>query len=458
MSRSVRDFEPVTPGRVGMYLCGVTVQGVPHIGHLRSGLNFDVLRRWLEHTDHEVTYVRNITDIDDKILVKAAEEGLEWWALGARNERILTAGYETLGCLPPTYEPRATGHVPEMIEMIKRLIERGHAYAADGDVYFDVASYPEYGALSGQRPEEVQQGETAATGKRSPVDFTLWKGHKPGEPATASWETPWGPGRPGWHLECSAMAGKYLGPVFDIHGGGIDLVFPHHENEMAQSRADGQEFSRYWLHNAWVTMSGEKMSKSLGNTLSIEAVTSLVRPVELRYYLLAPHYRSTIEYSEDALKEAATAYRRIEGFVERAVERLGSEDRAAIVPRAFRAAMDDDLGTPQALALVHEAVRAGNAALAEGRDEDVYEAYAGVRVMLDILGLDPLDPRWRSGSDDRLREVVDALVRVTLDARQAARARKDFAAADAVRDQLKAAGVVVEDTPAGPRWTLSDGD
>jgi cysteinyl-tRNA synthetase len=254
------------------------------------------------------------------------------------------------------------------------------------------------------------------------------------------------------------MAGKYLGPVFDIHGGGIDLVFPHHENEMAQSRADGQEFSRYWLHNAWVTMSGEKMSKSLGNTLSIEAVTSLVRPVELRYYLLAPHYRSTIEYSEDALKEAATAYRRIEGFVERAVERLGSEDRAAIVPRAFRAAMDDDLGTPQALALVHEAVRAGNAALAEGRDEDVYEAYAGVRVMLDILGLDPLDPRWRSGSDDRLREVVDALVRVTLDARQAARARKDFAAADAVRDQLKAAGVVVEDTPAGPRWTLSDGD
>jgi cysteinyl-tRNA synthetase len=458
MSRSVRDFEPVTPGRVGMYLCGVTVQGVPHIGHLRSGLNFDVLRRWLEHTDHEVTYVRNITDIDDKILVKAAEEGLEWWALGARNERILIAGYETLGCLPPTYEPRATGHVPEMIEMIKRLIERGHAYAADGDVYFDVASYPEYGALSGQRPEEVQQGETAATGKRSPVDFTLWKGHKPGEPATASWETPWGPGRPGWHLECSAMAGKYLGPVFDIHGGGIDLVFPHHENEMAQSRADGQEFSRYWLHNAWVTMSGEKMSKSLGNTLSIEAVTSLVRPVELRYYLLAPHYRSTIEYSEDALKEAATAYRRIEGFVERAVERLGSEDRAAIVPRAFRAAMDDDLGTPQALALVHEAVRAGNAALAEGRDEDVYEAYAGVRVMLDILGLDPLDPRWRSGSDDRLREVVDALVRVTLDARQAARARKDFAAADAVRDQLKAAGVVVEDTPAGPRWTLSDGD
>jgi cysteinyl-tRNA synthetase len=460
MSRSVRDFEPVTPGRVGMYLCGVTVQGAPHIGHLRSGLNFDVLRRWLEWGGLEVTYVRNITDIDDKILVKADEEGLPWWALGARNERILTAGYETLGCLPPTYEPRATGHVPEMIQMIGRLIERGHAYAADGDVYFDVASYPEYGALSGQRPDEVQQGETAATGKRSPIDFTLWKGHKAGEPETASWETPWGPGRPGWHLECSAMAGKYLGPVFDIHGGGIDLVFPHHENEVAQSRADGQEFSRYWLHNAWVTLSGEKMSKSLGNTLSIEHVTQIARPVELRYYLLAPHYRSTIEYSEDALREAATGYRRIEGFIERAVERLGVGAAEPVhVPDEFAAALDDDLGTPQALAVVHEHVRAGNAALADGADAAVLGALGAVRGMLAVLGLDPLDPRWSGGgSGERMRDVIDALVHVTLDARQAARARKDFAAADAIRDQLKAAGVVVEDTPAGPRWTLADGD
>jgi cysteinyl-tRNA synthetase len=458
MSRSVRDFEPVVAGRVGMYLCGVTVQGAPHIGHLRSGLNFDVLRRWLEFGGLDVTYVRNITDIDDKILVKADSEGLPWWALGARNERVLTAGYETLGCLPPTYEPRATGHVPEMIGMIGRLIERGHAYAANGDVYFDVASYPEYGALSGQRPDEVQQGETAATGKRSPIDFTLWKGHKPGEPETASWETPWGPGRPGWHLECSAMAGKYLGPVFDIHGGGIDLVFPHHENEVAQSRADGQEFSRYWMHNAWVTLSGEKMSKSLGNTLSIEAVTSLVRPVELRYYLVAPHYRSTVEYSEDALKEAATAYRRIEGFVERAVERLGTVEPAPGLPAAFAAAMDNDLETSAAVAVVHEAVRAGNTALAEGDAAAAAERLAEVRAMLGVLGLDPLDPRWGSGPGDRLRSVVDALVQVTLDARQAARARKDFAAADAIRDQLKAAGVVVEDTAAGPRWTLSDGD
>jgi cysteinyl-tRNA synthetase len=457
MSRSVRDFEPVTPGHVGMYLCGVTVQGAPHIGHLRSGLNFDVLRRWLEFRGLDVTYVRNITDIDDKILTKADEEGLPWWALGARNERILTAGYETLGCLPPTYEPRATGHIPEMVQMIGRLIDRGHAYAADGDVYFDVSSYREYGALSGQRPDEVQQGEAPLAGKRAPNDFTLWKAHKPGEPGTASWETPWGAGRPGWHLECSAMAAKYLGPVFDIHGGGIDLVFPHHENEVAQSRADGQEFSRYWLHNAWVTLSGEKMSKSLGNTLSIEAVTSLVRPVELRYYLVAPHYRSTIEYSEDALKEAATAYRRVEGFVERAVERLGDVEPGTL-PGRFVAAMDNDLETSGALAVVHEAVRAGNAALADGDDAAVRARVAEVRAMLGVLGLDPLDPRWQVGSGDRLHGVVDALVRVTLDARQAARARKDFAAADAIRDQLKAAGVVVEDTAAGPRWTLADGD
>jgi cysteinyl-tRNA synthetase len=458
MSRSVRDFTPVTPGRVGMYVCGVTVQGAPHIGHLRSGLDFDVLRRWLEWSGLEVTYVRNVTDIDDKILARADEEGIPWWALGARNERILAAGYETLGCLPPTVEPRATGHVPEMIEMIRRLVERGHAYAAGGDVYFDVASYPEYGALSGQRPADMQQGETAATGKRSPNDFTLWKGHKPGEPETASWDTPWGPGRPGWHLECSAMAGKYLGPVFDIHGGGIDLVFPHHENEVAQSRADGQEFARYWLHHAWVTLSGEKMSKSLGNTLSLEAVTRIARPVELRYYLVAPHYRSTIEYSEDALREAVTAYRRIENFVERAVERVGTAEPAATLPPAFTAAMDNDLETSGAVAVVHETVRAGNTALADGDTAAVAARLADVRAMLDVLGLDPLDPRWRSGTGERLGGVVDALVRVTLDARQAARARKDFAAADAIRDQLKAAGVVVEDTPAGPRWTLSDGD
>ncbi len=460
LSRSVRDFNPVTEGRVGMYLCGMTVDAAPHIGHLRGGLNFDVLLRWLRHSGYEVTYVRNVTDIDDKILRRSAEAGEDWWARASRIEGILRENYALLGCLPPTIEPRATGHVPEMIAMIGRLIAAGHAYAADGDVYFDVASWPAYGELSGQQVEAMQQGESAATGKRSAVDFTLWKGTKEGEPPTASWDTPWGPGRPGWHLECSAMAGKYLGAAFDIHGGGIDLVFPHHENEIAQSRADGQQFARFWLHNAWVTLAGEKMSKSLGNVLSIESVSRIARPVELRYYLATPHYRSTIAYSEDALREAVTAYRRIEDFVVRATERVGEvEIDKAELPAEFVEAMDDDLGVPRAVAVIHETLRVGNTALQGTDDDAVRTALRDVRAMLDILGLDPHDPRWTAGggSDrqaDRLRQVVDALVAGVLTARQDARKRKDFATADALRDQLKTAGVVVEDSPSGPRWTL----
>jgi cysteinyl-tRNA synthetase len=342
--------------------------------------------------------------------------------------------------------------------MMQRLMAAGHAYAADGDVYFDVSSFPAYGALSGQRPDEVQQGESAGTGKRNPNDFTLWKAAKPGEPATATWDTPWGPGRPGWHLECSAMAGKYLGPAFDIHGGGIDLVFPHHENEIAQSRADGQDFANFWLHNAWLTMAGEKMSKSLGNTLALEHVTELVRPVELRYYLALPHYRSTIEYSEESLREAAVGYRRIEGFLIRATERLG-EVPFGVLCNDFIEAMDDDLSTPRAIGAIHDVVREGNAALARGDETGLSGAAASARAMLGVLGLDPFDPQWTDArADDRLTDAVDALVAVALDQRRAARERKDFAAADAIRDQLKAAGVVVEDTPAGPRWTLADGD
>jgi cysteinyl-tRNA synthetase len=421
-------------------------------------LNFDVLRRWLTHQGFDVTYVRNITDIDDKILAKATEAGDEWWALAARNERLVTRAYGVLGCLPPTIEPRATGHIPEMVAMMQRLIAGGHAYAAEGDVYFDVSSFPAYGALSGQRPDEVQQGESAGTGKRNPNDFTLWKAAKPEEPATATWDTPWGPGRPGWHLECSAMAGKYLGPAFDIHGGGIDLVFPHHENEIAQSRADGQDFANFWLHNAWLTMAGEKMSKSLGNTLALEHVTELVRPVELRYYLALPHYRSTIEYSEESLREAAVGYRRIEGFLIRATERLG-EVPFGVLCNDFIEAMDDDLSTPRAIGAIHDVVREGNAALARGDETGLSGAAASARAMLGVLGLDPFDPQWTdTRADDRLTDAVDALVAVALDQRRAARERKDFAAADAIRDQLKAAGVVVEDTPAGPRWTLADGD
>ena len=449
-SRSIREFVPLTPGRCGIYLCGPTVQSAPHIGHLRSAVNYDVLRRWLTRSGYEVTFVQNVTDIDDKILVKSAAEGIEWWALAYTNERAFADAYAALGCLPPTISPRATGHVPEMIELMRTLVERGHAYDAEGDVYFDVQSYAEYGALSGQRPDHMQGDGADDHCKRDPRDFALWKGHKPGEPPTASWPTPWGPGRPGWHLECSAMAGRYLGEAFDIHGGGLDLVFPHHENEIAQSKAAGFGFANYWVHHALLNLGPEKMSKSLGNVVDLPQITKLVRPVEARYYLATPHYRSTIDYSEEALLEAAVGYRRIENFVERATERVGAVE-STLAP-AFVNAMNDDLGTPAGIASVHEAVRSGNAALAAEDDGAVRTALAEVRGGLDVLGLDPAE--WAGTQSDDLRGVVDSLVAVALEQRQAARSRKDYGASDSIRDQLKEAGIVVEDTPAGPRWTL----
>jgi cysteinyl-tRNA synthetase len=459
-TRTVREFSPLVPGKVSLYLCGATVQAPPHIGHIRSGVNFDILVRWLKASGYEVTFCRNVTDIDDKILRVAAAEGVPWWAVAQRNERAFSRAYDVLGCLPPEVEPRATGHVPQMITLMHRLINSGHAYASGGDVYFDVASYPEYGALSGQRLDHMRPAEDTEVddAKRDPRDFTLWKGAKPGEP---SWETPWGPGRPGWHLECSAMATAYLGPAFDIHGGGLDLVFPHHENELAQSRAAGDGFARYWMHNGLVGVSGEKMSKSLGNSLLVDAMVTQVRPVELRYYLGQAHYRSHIEYSPAALDEAVTAYRRIEGFITRAAELTGSQAGGelaaapgAAAPEEFAAALDDDLGVPQALAVVHEAMKEGNNALASGDKEAVAASLAAVRVMLGVLGLDPLASPWAGGGGDDLRPVVDALVRVALGQRQAARARKDFEAADEIRDGLNAAGVLIEDTPDGPRWEI----
>jgi cysteinyl-tRNA synthetase len=436
-----------------MYLCGATVQAPPHIGHIRSGVDFDILRRWLLESGYEVTLCRNVTDIDDKIIATAASEGVPWWQIAERNQRAFSWGYDVLGCLPPTVEPRATGHVPEMIVLMRRLIEAGHAYAAAGDVYFDVRSHADYGRLSGQDLAHMQQGESEATGKRDAVDFALWKGAKPGEP---SWETPWGEGRPGWHLECSAMATKYLGPTFDIHGGGLDLVFPHHENEIAQSQAAGDGFARYWVHNGLLTIGGEKMSKSLGNSLLIPLVVERVRPVELRYYLGAAHYRSTMDYSDLALEEAAAAYQRIEGFVQRAQELVGDVSLDGVeLPTAFTAAMNDDLGVPQALAVVHGAVREGNTALVENDKGVVVERLQAVRRMLGVLGLDPVT-QWASGgaAEAGLHEVVDALVKVALEQRAAARARSDYAAADAIRTQLAEAGIVVEDTPAGARWQL----
>ncbi|GAA2062386.1 cysteine--tRNA ligase [Streptomyces albiaxialis] len=456
-ARQIRDFSPLVPGCVSIYLCGATVQAPPHIGHIRSGLNFDVMRRWFAHRGYEVTFVRNVTDIEDKIIAKSAEQNRPWWAIGYENERAFNAAYDALGCLPPTYEPRATGHVPEMITMMSALIDRGHAYAADGNVYFDVRSFPDYLALSNQDLDHLLQPEgEGETGKRDPRDFAMWKSAKPGEPA---WETPWGPGRPGWHLECSAMAHKYLGAAFDIHGGGVDLVFPHHENEIAQSKAYGDTFARYWAHNAWVTMSGEKMSKSLGNSVLVSEMVLRWRPIVLRYYLASPHYRSTIEYSAESLGEAEAAFTRIEGFLQRAGETVGDVAPASEVPEAFAQAMDDDFAVPQALAVVHNTVRQGNAALTEDRKDDVVRTVAEVRAMLGVLGLDPLDETWAQGGSgergEELRSVVDSLVRLVLDQRQAARARKDYAMADALRDELKQAGLAIEDTPHGPRWELA---
>ncbi|UOX99892.1 cysteine--tRNA ligase [Blastococcus sp. PRF04-17] len=456
-ARAVRDFTPLRAGEVSVYVCGLTVQGPPHVGHVRAQVSFDVLRRWLTASGYDVTFVRNVTDIDDKILAKSTEHGVPWWAWAYENERATTRAYDALGIQPPTYEPRATGHVPEMVELMQRLIDRGHAYAVDGDVYFDVRSFPDYGCLTGQKLDNLEPAADTDTEdrKRDPRDFALWKAHKDGEPDTASWATPWGRGRPGWHLECSAMAERYLGPEFDIHGGGLDLRFPHHENEQAQSRAAGDGFARYWLHNGWVTLGGEKMSKSLGNTALVDEVVTRVRPVELRYYLVAPHYRSTIEFTDAALEEAGAAYRRIESFVKRAAERVGADAGERELPADFREAMDDDLGTPAAVAVVHDVVRQGNTALADGDDAAVADALGSVRVMLGVLGLDPLDPRWAAGGDERLGQVTDGLVALALEQRQAARARKDFAAADAIRDQLTTLGVSVEDTPQGPRWELS---
>ncbi|GAA3516419.1 cysteine--tRNA ligase [Aeromicrobium panaciterrae] len=457
-TRQVHELDLVHPGQVSIYHCGLTVQGPPHIGHIRKEVVFDVLRRWLEHSGLEVTIVANVTDIDDKILAKGVEQNRPWFAVAYENERALHAAYEVLGCVPPTYEPRATGVVPEMIEMMQTLIERGHAYAAEdgsGDVYFDVRSWPAYGELSNQKIDDMQAAEDAPPeGKRDARDFALWKGHKAGDPESASWPTPWGRGRPGWHLECSAMAAKYLGHEFDIHGGGLDLRFPHHENELAQSTAAGQKFARVWMHNAMLNLSGSKMSKSVGNTLLVSEVVKRVRPIDLRYYLAASHYRSIVEFSEESLAEAATAFARIEGFVRRAAELVGPGELGE-VPAAFAAAMDDDLGVPAALAALQSVIAEGNKLVSGGDTSSLPGVLAAVRGMLDVLGLDPLASTWDRGGDDAAyAQVIDSLVGGLLEQRQEARANKDFAAADRVRDQLTAAGIEIEDTPQGARWSV----
>jgi cysteinyl-tRNA synthetase len=440
-----------------MYVCGATVQAAPHVGHIRSGVAFDVLARWLRATGYEVTLVRNVTDIDDKILAKGVTEGRPWWAVAAHYEREFQNAYAILGCTPPTVEPRATGHITQMIELMEQLIAAGHAYAVDGDVYFDIRSYKDYGKLSGQKIDDLlpagdSEGESR---KKDTRDFALWKSAKPGEPA---WPTPWGQGRPGWHIECSAMAHAYLGNSFDIHGGGLDLVFPHHENEVAQSKAAGQDFANFWLHNAWVTTAGEKMSKSLGNSLLVTEVAKRARPIEVRWYLASAHYRSNLEFSDSALGESATAFQRIEGFVKRASAIVGEVDLAKTkINSDFAAAMDEDLNVPAALAVLHEVVGNGNSLLAANASvKEVSEVLASVRKMLNILGVDPLADTWANVGEDsqQLTEVLDHFVKQQIQKRSDAKANKDFATADRIRDELRAAGIALEDTADGARWTL----
>ena len=452
-SREVSEFKPLVAGQVSMYVCGATVQGAPHIGHVRSGVNFDILRRWLTKSGYNVTFIRNVTDIDDKILQKAAVEKMAWWALAMKYERIFTDAYASLNVLPPTYEPRATGHITQMIELMNQLIENGAAYApGNGDVYLEVRKLKRYLTLSRQNLDDLQPASDAdETYKKDVRDFALWKAAKPGEP---SWPTPWGPGRPGWHLECSAMAHAYLGETFDIHGGGLDLVFPHHENEIAQSEAAGYGFAQRWLHNAWVTQSGEKMSKSLGNTLQVHEILKSVRGIELRWYLGGAHYRSMLEYSPEALQEAATNFKRIENFLHRATELVGTQPQPRINAE-FTAAMNDDLAVPAALATISENLRLGNQAITDNDKAAVSKNADEIRGALEILGCDPFDAVFASTGGTDLTEALDGVIKLALAERASARERKDFAASDAIRDGLAALGITIEDTAQGPRWSIS---
>ena len=446
-SRTVSTFKPLTAGKVGIYLCGATVQAPPHIGHIRSGVNFDILRRWLIASGFDVTFVRNVTDIDDKILHKAIHEEIPWWQVAMKYERAFTDAYDALNVMPPTYEPRATGHITQMIALMEKLIGNGSAYApGNGDVYLEVRKLKEYLTLSNQKLDDLLPSEDADLEfKKDPRDFALWKAAKKGEP---SWPTPWGDGRPGWHLECSAMAHAYLGEAFDIHGGGIDLIFPHHENEIAQSNAAGYEFSNIWMHNAWVTTSGEKMSKSLGNSLQVAEILKKVRGIELRWYLGSAHYRSMLEFSFEALAESATSFKRIEAFLSRAESVLGKEVELLIAPE-FAAAMNDDLAVPQALAFIAESMRIGNSS---AEDKKVIAKTAGeIRGALSILGCDPKDAVFASSKSNDV--AMDGLIKLALDQREAARLRKDFATADQIRDEIAALGITVEDTANGPRWS-----
>ena len=474
-SRTTEELRPVHDGQVGIYVCGATVQGQPHIGHLRSASVFDTLRRWLLYSGYRVTMIRNVTDIDDKILTKSVEEGREWFAHAYKYERAFTAAYEALDVLPPSSEPRATGHITEMIELISRLIEAGHAYPAlDGsaDVYFDAASWADYGQLTNQRLEDMELSEGAELrGKKDARDFALWKAHKPEEPITASWPSPWGRGRPGWHIECSAMSTKYLGANFDIHGGGLDLRFPHHENELAQSRAAGDAFANIWMHSGLLNVGGDKMSKSLGNSIFASDLFARFSPLAVRYFLTGAGYRSTLDFSAEAMERSASSLERLTNFLQRARQSLGEDapalpdvsagyaGRSVDVPGEFAAALDDDLGVPRALSVVFASVTEGAKLLDSGTDsQQLARIVAEVELMLDILGVNPSAEAWAvTASDAKAESALEALIATMAERRAEAKAVKDFATADSIRDELAAAGVVIEDTADGYRYHLGEG-
>lgn len=460
-------LEPLRPGHVGIYLCGPTVQGDPHIGHLRAAVCFDVLIRWLQRCNMQVTYIRNITDIDDKILIRSAEEGIPWWQLAQHFERAFERSYQQLGLIPPTYEPHATAHIPEQIALTERLIERGHAYAdGQGNVYFDVHSEATYGSLTHQALDDMRTTEddndldaARELGKRDPRDFALWKAAKPAEPDNAAWDSPWGRGRPGWHLECSAMSRKYLGESFDIHGGGIDLRFPHHENEAAQSHAAGWGFAQTWVHNAWVTQKDEKMSKSLGNTLALETLLEDYPAVVVRFALCTVHYRSMIEWSEETLPRAQAAWEKISAYVATSIDYLGEEGSSQLptqnLPSSFIASLDDDLNVAGALAVIYERMKIGRKALCDRDRQTALRELSTVRSMLDILGLDPVAWQTNDSDGNSAMTALDSLVSSLIEARNVARSEKNWACADEIRDQLSRAGVVIEDGAQGSTWRLA---
>ena len=464
-SQSLRDFVPLEKGKVGIYLCGPTVQSLPHLGHLRSALVYDQLVRWLQTLGNQVTLIRNVTDIDDKVLQNAAAENRSWWGLAYECEQAFASAYKQLNIANPSYEPRATANIIDMIGLIQQLISKGHAYQVDNsaDVFFSATSWPSYGELTNQTKDDlINDTEADSRGKKDPRDFALWKAHKDNEPIDASWESPFGRGRPGWHIECSAMSVKYLGTNFDIHGGGLDLRFPHHENELAQSTAAGHKFANYWLHNGLVNVAGAKMSKSAGNSILVKDVLNESNALAVRYYLGSAQYRSVLDYNEGVIEEAEAAIERIAAFLNRAGRKLSKETLAkssskvsTSLPKKFIEAMNDDLNMPAALAVLHESVRAGNTALDSNKFEEATEAYFAVLGIVNVLNINPLDSVWQTqGSADEALKSLDTLVQSLIEQRNVARENKDFETSDRIRDQLKIAGITLEDEAGSTNWSL----